>query len=316
VLAAAALAVLAFLPTQGSPQAGEAPPTWLYPDFIRDPVSQDPTPRHVPNSTVTYTDAQIRDIFVVPDWHPNDHPPMPEVVAHGRKPDVRACGYCHYASGQGRPENAPLAGLPAAYIIEQVGDYKTDARKAATGADSRWQMNAFAKAATDADIQAAAEYFSKLTYKPWVKVVESDTVPAFRWETGLPLQVEGQPPVALGKRIIELPADAERSANRDDQSGFVAYVPKGAIARGKTLVETGGGKTLPCGTCHGEGLKGMDPAPPIAGRSPTYVARALFDFRAGARNGPGGAQLMKPMAAGLTLDDMIDIAAYVGSLAP
>ena len=316
LLAAAALAVLAFIPAQGSGQAGEAPPAWLYPDFIRDPISQDPTPRHVPGSDVTYTDAQVRDAFVVPDWRPGDHPPMPPVVATGRKPDVRACGYCHYASGQGRPENAPLAGLSAEYIIEQMSDYKSDTRKAMTGADSRWQMNAFAKAATAAEVKEAAEYFSKLTYKPWIKVVEADTVPAFRWETGLPVQVPGQHDQPLGKRIIEMPADAVRTGLRDPASPFVAYVPRGAVARGKTLVDTGGGKTLPCAACHGADLKGMNPAPPIAGRSPTYLARALYDFKGGGRNGPGGAQLMKPMAANLTLDDMIDIAAYVGTLKP
>ena len=76
------------------------------------------------------------------------------------------------------------------------------------------------------------------------------------------------------------------------------------------------GKTLACTICHGADLKGLAPAPPIAGRSPTYLARALYDFKAGARNGPGGAQLMKPVAAGLDLDDMVALAAYIGSLAP
>jgi len=46
-------------------------------------------------------------------------PPMPRIVAHGRD-DAWACAYCHLPNGQGRPENAPLAGLPAAYIVEQV----------------------------------------------------------------------------------------------------------------------------------------------------------------------------------------------------
>jgi hypothetical protein len=46
------------------------------------------TPRHVSGSAITFTPAQIGDFFNVPDWHPARHPAMPEVVAHGRTPDV------------------------------------------------------------------------------------------------------------------------------------------------------------------------------------------------------------------------------------
>ena len=37
---------------------------------------------------------------------------MPDIVAHGKRPDVRACGLCHYPNGKGRQENAGVAGLP------------------------------------------------------------------------------------------------------------------------------------------------------------------------------------------------------------
>jgi cytochrome c553 len=316
LLAAVALAVLAFVPAQVAGQAAEAPPAWLFPSFVRDPTNLDPAPRHVPGSDAAYTEAQIRDPFTVPDWRPGDHPPMPPVVGAGRHPDVRPCAYCHYPTGQGRPENAPLAGLSAEYIVEQMGDYKADARKSLVGADSRWIMNVIAKAATEAELKEAAEYFSKQTYKPWIKVVESDTAPAVRWEAGLPLPIPGQAPVPIAGRIIEVSVDPELTVLRDPGQSFTAYVPKGSVARGKALATTGGGKTLPCSTCHGADLKGMEPAPPLAGRSPTYIARSLYDFKGGGRNGPGGAQLMKPMAAALSLDDMVDVAAYVATLRP
>ena len=94
----------------------EGPPAWAYPvnppDFKLPP--DDGTLRHVPDSIAAFTLTQLRDLFFAPDWHPGDHPPMPEIVSRGRKPDVRACGVCHRADGPGGPENSGLAGLPAA----------------------------------------------------------------------------------------------------------------------------------------------------------------------------------------------------------
>src|SRR5215472_16457439 len=95
-------------------QADDAPPAWAYPvnppDFKVQPDGG--TPRHVPDSTAAFTLTQARDLFFALCWHPSDHPPLPDVVAHGRKPEVMACGVCHRADGPGGPENASLAGLP------------------------------------------------------------------------------------------------------------------------------------------------------------------------------------------------------------
>src|SRR5882672_5007125 len=88
-------------------------------------------PRHVPNSSAAYTVTQLRDRFIAPVWHPEEHPPLPPVVSQGRKPDVFACGFCHRADGPGGPENSALAGLPAAYIVQQMNDYKSGARRTA-----------------------------------------------------------------------------------------------------------------------------------------------------------------------------------------
>ncbi len=97
-------------------------PVWAYP--VNPPGTQpapdDGKPRHVPDSSASFTLTQIRDLFKVPDWHPGGHPPMPEVVSDGRKPGVYACGFCHLPNGLGRPENSSLAGLPAEYIVQQV----------------------------------------------------------------------------------------------------------------------------------------------------------------------------------------------------
>ena len=89
--------------------------------------------------------------------------------------------------------------------------------------------------------------------------------------------------------------------------------PQGAVKKGEALVTTGGnGKTEACTVCHGTDLRGNGPVPGIAGRSPSYLARQLFDFQSGARHGEW-AELMKPVVAKLTNEDMVYITAYVSS---
>src|SRR3954447_25878826 len=80
-------------------------PDWAY------PVTPKPEPldsvqlKQVPGSAKQYTQAQIDDPFNPPDWFPNEHPPMPEIVARGgAKPAGRACAQCHLPSGDGHPE--------------------------------------------------------------------------------------------------------------------------------------------------------------------------------------------------------------------
>ncbi|HEX6613801.1 MAG TPA: hypothetical protein VF022_08065, partial [Rhodanobacteraceae bacterium] len=132
-------------------------------------------PLHVPGSTRTYTLAEYDDMFGAPDWFPQDHPPMPHIVAHGRKP-AWACAYCHLPTGQGRPENAPLAGLPASYIIEQVNAFRSGERVSGRPETAKG-MPAEARNVTDGDLKLAAGYFSGLHYKPWTRVIEAATVP-------------------------------------------------------------------------------------------------------------------------------------------
>jgi len=55
--------------------------------------------------------------------------------------------------------------------------------------------------------------------------------------------------------------------------------------------------------------------PGLAGRSPIYLARHLMDFQRGARNGVY-ASLMAGVVAKMNERDIIDITAYLASLAP
>lgn len=299
-----------------------APPPWAYTvnppasGAKPAPIAPDPAPRTVPGSTVSLTLAQTRDANNPPDWFPDAHPPMPASVAHGRKGELRACGFCHLVNGQGRPENASLAGLPAAYIIQQMADFKNgDRRSAEPRMGPPNAMIQDAKAATDEDVRSAAAYFSSFPYKKWIRVVESAEVPKTRIQGSMHVPTnDGSEP--LGRRIIEMPEDLSRTELRDASSGFVAYVPIGSIARGMALVRDGGnGRTVACGTCHGPSLKGLGPVPPLAGRSPSYTVRQMFDMQQGVRKGPWSA-LMKAAVEKLTIDDMISIAAYTASREP
>jgi cytochrome c553 len=117
----------------------------------------------------------------------------------------------------------------------------------------------------------------------------------------------------LGNRIVETPEDAVRFELRDPHSGFIAYAPRNSIAKGAALASSGGTKTLPCSICHGADLNGLGPVPGIAGRSPSYIMRQLWDFRQGSRQGVWS-PLMKQVVAGLTQDDMLNLSAYVASV--
>lgn len=119
---------------------------------------------------------------------------------------------------------------------------------------------------------------------------------------------------AIGTRIVEVPEVLEQFVSRDARARFIAYAPPGSIDKGQALA-SGKGGLLQCAVCHGYDLKGQGLVPGIAGRSPVYVVRQLYDFKHGARKGTGSLQ-MKPVVEKLKIADMVALAAYLGSLAP
>jgi cytochrome c553 len=290
---------------------GAERPDWAFPvtDKIQPPsLANESEPKPPPGSTKSYTRKQIDDLSNPPDWYPNMHPPMPPVVAHGTK--TFACGSCHLPTGTGHDESAYLAALPSPYFVQQMADFKSGARK------GFGVMPTIAQALTDDEVQSAAAYFASLKERPWVRVVETDTVPKTYVAPGnirLKLPDGGTEPI--GSRIVELPEDEEAALNRDPRSGFVAYVPTGSIARGEALVATGDGKTTQCAICHGETLKGLGDAPPIAGRHANYIVRQLYFFQDVSRSGPS-ATLMQGVVQKLSVDDMVAIAAFLTSREP
>jgi cytochrome c553 len=295
-------------------------PGWAYPlnppaAAGAAPAKDDGAPKHVPGSTVALTRTQIAGRDGVPDWHPGDHPTMPDVVNKGRMPDVRACGYCHLPNGQGRPENTGLAGLTPGYIKQQVQNFKDGNRK---GSEPKRVpqnlMMGIAQHVTDAEVEQAAAYFSSIKPVSYVKVVEAANVPKTTVVGGMMAKHPEGGTEPIGTRIIEVPDDTERAELRDDKTTFTAYVPMGSLKKGETLVSTGGGKTLQCAICHGADLKGVGDVPRIAGRSPSFLIRQLYDIQNGTRS--GSAALMKQVVEKLDNDDMIAIVAYVASRQP
>jgi cytochrome c553 len=294
-----------------------------------DPVEQT-RPRRIKGSNAIYSLVDIRDGQNVIDWFPNDHPPMPHVVQHGPArlgKATRGCASCHLPNGKGRPENAPIAGLPVAYFMRQIQDFREGRRHTADPRKPNTNtMIELAKSLTDDELKAAAEYFGSMNYWPWIRVVETDLVPKTRIAGNLFLPVEHAKTEPIAGRIIEMPQDEEQAETyRNPRSGFIAYVPVGSIKKGKDLVTTGGarivgnefiqGKTTPCITCHGLDLMGAADIPPIAGRSPSYMVRQMWDMQQGTRNSEP-AKLMRLVLVNLTQEDMVAIAAYVSSRVP
>lgn len=276
-----------------------------------------PRPKDVmhklPDTDRSFAEYDIHFDYGPSDWYPGDHPAMPDIVARGRERDtLRACSLCHYPNGQGKPENAPVAGLPAEYILQQLQQFRDGTRRSADPRKANTnEMIQIARYLTDAEMQAAAAYFSAITWRPWIKVVETDMVPKAKpGMNGLFLPQPGGEQEPLGRRILEVPENPEFTERaRAPRSGMVAYVPVGSVARGEELVTKGGGKTVQCTVCHGADLQGVGATPPIADRQASYLARQLYDFQAGTRE----SAIMQPVVAKLTEDDIIAIVAYLAS---
>ncbi len=209
-------------------------PIWAYPaHFTAGSGAPSTEPQHLPGSKATYTKAEIGNIWVVPDWYQTPTRPCrklcPTVVSRMSIP----AGIAICPTGKVAPENASVAGLSAAYIIQQMADFKSGARK---GSDpemlSVTNMEKLAKSATDEDVQAAAAYFSSIKLKPWIRVVEVEEVPKTKPAGGMMVVMDGGGNEPIGDRVIEVSENLEKTELRDPTSGFIAYVPR-AVSTGE-----------------------------------------------------------------------------------
>ena len=299
-------------PPQTAPPQPEAARAWAFPAINGAVPAEEPSPKTVTGSTKSYTPAEIDNLLSPPDWFPSEHPPAPSIVQKGHA-GALACGACHLMSGEGHPESAGLTGFTAEYVVRQMSDFKSGVRKDAA------RMNGIAKELSDEEIKQASEWFASLKPTAWTKVTEAAMVPkTFVGQGRMRFVQPGGQMEPIGNRIITVPQDQTRARLRDPHpgAGFIAYVPVGSVAKGKALVESAApGKTVTCSICHGDSLKGLGNVPRLAGLHPIYIARQLYLFKDGTRNG-GDAQLMKKPVANLTEDDILSVSAYLGSLAP
>jgi len=314
--------LLFFACAAGGAQAASSYPAPSYPDWayaVPTPQNEAHAPKDdgtlftLPDSNGRFTRGQISGTNHSPpaDWYPRDHPAMPPLVANGDAArGITACAACHYPNGKGRPQNAGIAGLHAEYLARQLRDMKSGLRKSAEPRKANaFQMVGFAKAMTAAEISQIASYYAGLPPTVRIKVIETTTVPKMLSQEGLWLPDKTAAREPIGQRVIETPSNVDREQLRDPHAGFIAYVPPGAVAKGRRLAAR-----LNCAQCHGEKLTGSgDIAPGIAGRSPSYLARQLYDFQQGTRHGEMAA-MMQPIAAGLTATNIVSLTAYVASL--
>lgn len=299
-------------------EAEDAPPEWAI------PRAGPPAP-HPPNPSETFTESgsqlsliqeQIDNPYDTPDWFPEEHAPMPHLVKHGREPDIRACAMCHLASGAGHPQSAQLAGHSDDYLLRQLEAFKNGDRKSYLG-DFIDNLHAIE---SDQDAQEAAEWFASLKPQRHHQVIETDTVPVTTFYGNAFMRVideetaESEP---INGRIIEVPESYRSVKNRSPLGRFLTYVPPGSIERGRQIAEEGGSGLAPCATCHGADLRGTALGPALAGSFPTYVIRQIYDFRNGKRRGIANQTgYMGTSSKMLSEQDIVDVAAYIGSVQP
>jgi len=289
---------------------------WAFPHFPPLAVLQAPPlhPQrlvHMAGSTRSYTEAQLG--AGAPDWFPQDHPAMPEIILHDHKP-ARHCAECHMVNGAGVPATAQLMGLPKAYILEQFAAFRIGQRGAG-GPRTTQGMAEETRNVSDADLRLAADYFSTVKFVPHTRVTETASVPKTRWKYLVQVPDTSGAREPIGERIVETPVNFEDYQYRNDRAKYVAYVPPGSIARGAVIASKGNGVAAACQSCHGANLQGAGIIPPLAGRSPTYIVRELILFRTGQRSNPQAAP-MRVEASQLSISDMVAVAAYAASRKP
>jgi cytochrome c553 len=277
---------------------------WLYPqpNGPAPPLPPGPTVS-LAGSGITLNVTALRDRANAVVWYPDRYAGAPAIIFKSGVPDHYACGFCHLPGGEGRPENASLAGLPAAYIIAQAQAFRAGQRASVQpGWVPTEAMTRTAGHYSDAEVEAAAQWFSRQRFVSRVKVVESATVPATS-PLGFILTATDGPRQPIAGRIIEIPDNPEHFELRDPDASFTAFVPPGSIARGAAI-----GQRLGCRDCHAEMLGGWGP-----GRSPSYILRQLLAFRTGAR-ADANATPMREVAAQLSEAELVDAAAWLASL--
>ena len=226
-----------------------------------------------------------------------------------------ACASCHGAKGEGKADLGfpALAGLPEAYILKQLRDFRAGTRAHAPAGPAKAQgqghghghgqgmsmadgypyyadyMRGLAESLSPEDMQVAARYFSKQKRQP----------------------ATGASASASAVAAASAPGGATAAAGREPVSASV-------LARGRELAVNGAWdrQVPPCFKCHVQDGQGVAPHfPPIAGQHANYTVQQLQAWKRGERkNDPQ--QLMKATAEQLTEEEIRAVAAYLATMGP
>jgi cytochrome c553 len=199
-------------------------------------------------------------------------------------------------------QNGSVSGLPRDYILQQLGDFRSGKRHTADPNKANgYEMQAIARNLTDAEAQAAADYFSSVKYTKWVRVVESESIPKFTATVnGLFLKDEGNETIPLGNRIVEMPEDTYQTKYPPQSSlGFCRLCASRQPEERRGARHVGEMRDVPWCRPARDDDQERHRAADSPGRSPSYIGRAIYDFQQGARSGANAA-LMKPSVQRLT----------------
>lgn len=113
--------------------------------------------------------------------------------------------------------------------------------------------------------------------------------------------------------LLGIAASASFAADEHAAKPAAEAPPKAAKpdpAKGDILFNTAPANSVSCASCHNaDGNSAIATNPKLAQQHPEYIFKQLQDFQSGKRK----SAIMKPMVAGLSEEDMRNIAWFVGS---
>ena len=217
------------------------------------------------------------------------------------------CMACHETGAAG----APIRGDEAAWADRVTKGFDTLLDHSVNGFNAMPARGGNPNI-TDEEMLAATKYM----LEP-VMDVPADEAPAA--DASSDQAAEGEEQVSAADSGTE--DEAQQAAAQDDAESAADSEQGGATevaaAEGPAGADLpGAGKIAVCVACHGQDGHGTAPIyPNLAGQNVTYLESSMKAYRAGEREG-GMSSVMTPMAAGLSDEDIADIAEYYNQQTP
>jgi cytochrome c553 len=232
------------------------------------------------------------------EWKPDDAA-IRDLVGSQQVADtvLQNCGRCHGPDGTGRGTGAfpKLAGQKPDYFVSAMRAY-------AQGRRFSGVMEPIAVAVSPETTVELARYYTNTKSKSRLGLAQPSGDDAAQRTTPRSGDIDG-----ASSEIWQL---SKTSGSGSMQAGS-------AIERGRAIAMEGIPKRRvpPCSECHGPGeIKRNPNYPVLAGQYAAYLVLQLTLFKKQARGGSAYAHLMDPVAAGITPQQMRDVALFYESL--